>query len=907
MTHRSLVSRLRAPRAVPATPVSTPSPAVSDAWSLDVAALAALLDVDPARGLRADVVRERTERFGANQLTPEASPSPVRLLLGQFANAMVLVLIVAGVVTALTGEIADTIVIAAIVVLNGVVGFVQEYRAQRALEALRDMEDHATTVRRDGESRSVPSAEVVPGDVVELSAGDVVPADLRLIEARALRIAEAALTGESESAAKSVQTLAPGRHLVAEQRNMAFKGTAVTFGRGVGLVVATGPHTELGRIADLLSARTQLPTPLQSRLSALARLMALGALVVCALVFVVGLARGVALREMFLTSVSLAVAAIPEGLPAVITVALALGARRMADRRALVRKLVAVETLGSVNVICTDKTGTLTQNRMMVVAAWTPFAHYDVSGEGYSPEGSITGSKDPALDPYLLRAARVAALCNDAELHAPLLGGAAWALTGDPTEGALVAFATKCGADPATWRAVSPRLEELPFDAERRRMSTMHDDAGTTVVLTKGALESVTGTLAEPRDALLASEIAAHWATRGLRVLALADRVVTGAAGELESGLSLVGLVAITDPPRREAASALRECRSAGIHTVIITGDHPVTASSIATQIGLDVSPAHVLSGEGLSELDDDALDRRVRDVAIYARVSPADKMRIVRSWQRHGAVVAMTGDGVNDAPALRQADIGVAMGVTGTDVSKEAADMVLADDNFSTIVNAVEEGRRIYDNIRRVVRYLLSTNAGELWVMFVAPLVGLPIPLLAVQILWMNLVTDGLPAIALGLEPLEPDAMRLPPRPRGESLFAGGLGRHVIWVGLYMAAVVLGLEVGARAAGWPWQTMVFTTLALAQLAHALAVRSQWRSSLRLSPATNPWLFVAVALTLVVQLLVVYVGVLQRIFHTHALNALQLSIVLVLSSTVFFAVELEKVLLRRVRRGVTPR
>jgi P-type Ca2+ transporter type 2C len=874
----------------------------SQPWSVDVATLVDALGVDPSRGLRSDDAHARGERYGANQLATVSRASPLLLLLGQFANAMVLVLVVAGVVTALTGEVTDTIVIGAIVVLNGVVGFVQEYRAQRALEALRDLEDHTATVRRDGASVALPSADVVPGDVVELSAGDVVPADLRLVEVRALRIAEAALTGESESAVKSVEALAPGLHLVAEQHNMAFKGTAVTFGRGVGVVVATGSQTELGRIADLLAVRSQLPTPLQSRLSALARLMALGAVAVCALVFVVGLVRGVSAREMFLTSVSLAVAAIPEGLPAVITVALALGARRMADRRALVRKLVAVETLGSVNVICTDKTGTLTQNRMMVVRAWTPDALYEVSGEGYSPEGEVTSSLGAESDPFLERLARVSALCNDAELHAPLRTGETWNLTGDPTEGALVAFATKCGVDPPARRAACARVEELPFDAERRLMTTAHLEAGNFVVLTKGALESVTSLLADPRGAQVASEVAARWAGEGLRVLAMADRVSEAPGGDLEAGLTLVGLVGIIDPPRREAASALKECRAAGIHTVIITGDHPATASSIAAQIGLDVRPEHVLSGEDLNALDDDALDQRVHDVAIYARVSPADKMRIVQSWQRHGAVVAMTGDGVNDAPALRQADIGVAMGVTGTDVSKEAADMVLADDNFATIVNAVEEGRRIYDNIRRVIRYLLSTNAGELWVMFVAPLIGLPIPLLAVQILWMNLITDGLPAIALGLEPVEPDAMGQPPRPRGESLFAGGLGRHVVWVGLYMAALVLGLEAVARARGWPWQTMVFTTLALAQLAHALAVRSQWRSSLRLSPATNPSLYVAVALTFVVQILVIYVGALQRIFHTQALDAAQLALVLVLSGSVFVAVEVEKVLLGRTRR-----
>ncbi|MHB1209111.1 MAG: cation-translocating P-type ATPase [Acidimicrobiales bacterium] len=866
-----------------------------------MSALAAGLDVDLERGLTSAEAARRVVESGPNQLKRVKQSPPLVLLVRQFTNAMVLVLAVAGVVTALTGEVTDTIVIGIIVVLNGVVGFVQEYRAQRALEALQRLEGDEVVVRRDGVLVRIRATDVTLGDVIELATGDVVPADLRLIEAHNLRIAQAALTGESESASKSTEPLhGDGVPSVGDRHNMAFQGTAVTFGRGAGVVIAVGGDTELGLIADLLTQRTEVPTPLQARLSSLARLMASGALGICGLIFIIGLLRGEPLREMFVTSVSLAVAAIPEGLPAVITVSLALGARRMAERHALVRKLVAVETLGSVDVICTDKTGTLTQNRMQVVRVWTPLGEYLVTGSGYSTEGELLGPQAATTDPYVQRVAVIAALCNDASLRAPTQLNGSWELAGDPTEGALVALAGKCGVDAASLRVVRPRVQELPFDAERRLMTTLHRAEVGYQVLTKGALESVTSALvADDTESDIAREVLERWTKEGFRVLAMADASITTPGAHLEENLNLVGLVAITDPPRAEVEGALIECRGAGIRTVIITGDHPATAAAVAGWIGLRVTEQEILSGDELARLDDAELQARVRDVSVYARVSPADKLRIVDAWQCQGAVVAMTGDGVNDAPALRKADIGIAMGITGTDVSKEAADMVIADDNFATIVSAVEEGRRIYDNIRRVIRYLLSTNVGELWVMFLAPLVGMPLPLLAVQILWMNLVTDGLPAIALGLEPLEPAAMQRHPRSRGESLFARGLWQHVLWVGLFMATIVLTLEGLSRAAGWPWQTMVFTTLSLLQLAHSVAVRSEQRSVFRMSMRTNRWLYASVLATFVVQMMVVYVGPLQKIFHTGPLSLVQLGVVLVASSSVLFAVEVEKLLLRK--------
>ncbi|HUX04648.1 MAG TPA: cation-translocating P-type ATPase [Acidimicrobiales bacterium] len=874
------------------------TPILKSAWRHDGAFVAQHLGVDPVLGLSTAQAQLRLEHGGANEIPRAPGPSPARLLAHQFTNAMVVVLIIAAIVTTLTGETADTIVIAAIVVLNGVVGFVQEFRAQHALETLRRLEADHVTVRRDGRTQTVAASHLVAGDLVELVTGDVVPADLRLLEAHSLRVGEAALTGESASSFKEAEAIAaPGPLAIADQHNMAFSGTAVTYGHGLGVVVATGLDTELGLISDLLSAHSELPTPLQRRLSALARLMAIGAALACGAIFAIGLIRGVAVREMFITAVSLAVAAIPEGLPAIITVALALGARRMANRQALVRKLVAVETLGSVDVICTDKTGTLTQNQMIVERVWTPLGEYRISGEGYSPEGLCEPAPGEA-DSLLARLARASALCNDAKLQAPSAGGA-WSVVGDPTEGALLAVAAKLGVDAEVAREQCPRVEEIPFDSERRRMTTVHACSGQRLVTTKGALESVAELVDDSAQVVLARAVAERWADEGSRVLALGERTGAVHDGELEHGLSLLGLVAITDPPRGEVAAALARCAHAGIATVMITGDHPVTAAAIATRLGLHVRPSQIMTGEELARTDDVTLDARVADVAIYARAAPADKIRIVRAWQRRGAVVAMTGDGVNDAPALSRADIGIAMGVTGTDVAKESADMVLGDDNFATIVDAVQEGRRIYDNIRRVVRYLLSTNAGELWAMFLAPIVGLPLPLLAVQILWMNLVTDGLPAIALGLEPVEPDAMQRRPRRRDESLLARGLGQHVVWVGLLMAAIVLVMEAGSRATGGHWRTMVFTTLALLQLGHALAVRSETHSTLTLAVRTNRWLYAGVGATLAVQLAIVYLGTLQRIFHTAPLSALELVVVFAASSLVFVAVEVEKWLGRR--------
>ncbi len=877
-----------------------------DAPSLEVGTVAVALGSDPDLGLPTDRAALLLAEVGPNELVEQQRAGPWRIFARQFANTMTAVLAVACAVTLLIGDGQDAIVIGVIVVLNAAVGFAQEYRAEQAMAALRRLTSGAARVVRDGQLAEIPASEVVPGDLVEIAAGDVVPADLRLVEVRGLRVDEATLTGESEPSAKTTDTLAEAT-LVADRHNMAFKGTAATSGRARGLAVTTGMATEVGEIAALLQSDTPEPTPLQRRLAALGRRLAAAAIVICALVFTAGMARGEPADDMFLTAVSLAVAAIPEGLPAIVTVAMALGARRMAERHAVIRRLPAVETLGSVTVICSDKTGTLTQNRMVVEQVWTPTGLYSVTGDGYSPEGLLEGSSDPRGDPHLASLALVAAACNDATLHPPS-GHAGWTVTGDPTEGALVALAGKLGVERADLERRMPRAAEIGFDSARRRMSTLHRRDGAWWVAVKGALDALAPLLRAEDEAIAreAQRVADRFADAGYRVLALAERSSSRPVEPVEGldhDLSLLGLVAIADPPRDGVAHAIASCRAAGITPVMITGDHPRTARAIARRLGLvdDDDEHEVVTGAELDALDDDALRARVARARVFARTDPAHKLRLVSAWKAMGAIVAMTGDGVNDAPALRRADIGVAMGVIGTDVSKEAADMVLADDDFATIVHAVEEGRRIYDSIRRFVRYLLTTNSGEIWVMLLAPVVGLPLPLLPIQILWVNLVTDGLPAIALGLEPAEPDTMRRRPRPPGESILAGGLWQHAIWVGMLMAAVILPLQALARAADWPWQTMVFTTLALLQLGHALAVRSERRSWFELGHRSNPWIGWAVAASVLAQLATVYVPSLRDVFDTEALTIQQLAVVLVASSTAFVAAEIDKAIRRRPR------
>jgi Ca2+-transporting ATPase len=723
----------------------------------------------------------------------------------------------------------------------------------------------------------VPALELVPGDLVRLEAGALVPADLRLLEAPRLRIDEAALTGESLPADKAVTAVESADAVLSDRVNMAFKGTFVTYGRGHGAVVATGGATELGRIANLIERAAAVPTPLQRRLAQLGRRLAAASLAVCAAVFAVGLLRGEPPLLMFLTAVTLAVAAVPEALPAVVTIALALGARLMVARRALVRRLAAVETLGSVTTICADKTGTLTLNRMHVEEVWIAEAGRDTAA--------------PAL------ALRAMALCSDAELTP------AGEVQGDPTEAALVTHALRAGVDRSVEERRSPRLAEVPFDAERKRMTTVHRCAGGShVSFTKGAAETVLPCCEGATPAAVVAEAAKEaerMAAEGLRVLALAARrwpaSVPVEAAELESGLRLLAVVGIMDPPRPGAAAAVEACRAAGMVPVMITGDHPLTAQAIARRLGILAPDDDVLTGAALASLSTSELTELAGRVRVYARVAPEQKLRIVEALQARGDVVAMTGDGVNDAPALKRADIGVAMGRGGTDAARAASAMVLLDDDFSTIVAAVAEGRRVYDNIRRFVRYAVATNSAEVLTLFVAPLLGLPVPLLPLQILWLNLVTDSLPGLALAAEPAEADVMRRPPRPPRESLFAHGLGGHVLWVGVLMAAIAVatqGLLLGGGERAW--QTMVFTVLCLSQLGHALAIRSERRSLFSQGLLTNVPLLGAVVLTAALQIAIVYLPGLQRVFRTQSLSAGQFGAALGLSAVVFLAVEAEK-------------
>ena len=877
-----------------------------------VSAVAAEWKVDPVLGLSPEEAAQRLAQHGPNRLREGKRRSVLRMIIDQVADVMIIVLVIAAIVAGTVGAPEDAVAILAIVVLNGVLGFLQEYRADRAMRALQRMAAPNAHVRRGHVVMTVPAGDLVPGDVVLLEAGMIVPADLRLTGAWLVRMDESALTGESLPVEKSTVATVPEDAPLGDRRTMAFKGTVTTYGRGEGIVVATGMKTELGRVAALLDEADALRTPLQQRLQRFASQLAVGVVALCAAIFAIGLLRGEPPLLMFLTALSLAVAAMPEALPAVVTVSLALGARRMAARHALIRHLPAVETLGSVTYICADKTGTLTQNRMEV-RAW----------------------RDSAPDVATTNAPPARILVEAMALNADATLGEEGRHRGDPTEVALVEFARLHGVDAAALARRHVRLGELPFSSERGRMTTMHDDgAGGVILLMKGAPERVAPCCRSP--AAVAGESAAMGAAAmmsaanalanaGLRVMAFARRDVPKRTGPAltertltertltertltertlteqdERDFACIGLVGIADPLRPEAAAAVRECREAGIHVVMITGDHPATADAIARDLSIEAGDERTaFTGAALAQLDDEVLQQRVGKIRVYARVAPEQKIRIVRALQRRGEFVAMTGDGVNDAPALRQADIGIAMGRVGTDVAREAADMVLVDDNFATIVSAVREGRRIYDNIRKFIRYILTGNSAEIWLLFIAPLVALPLPLLPIHILWINLVTDGLPGLALAVERAERHIMQRPPRAPDESVFARGLWQHVLWVGLLMGGVALAAQAWGVRTGAHWQSMTFTVLALSQLGHALAVRSERESLFAQGVWSNPALALAVVATVALQLATLYVPALSRLFKTAPLTTRELIVCLALSSVVFVAVEIEKAMLRR--------
>ena len=847
-------------------------------------------------GLSSEEAAKRLAEYGPNELVEKAAKSPLAMVLDQFKDFMIIVLLAAAIVSGFVGEVTDTIAIIVIVVLNAVIGFVQEYRAEQAIAALKKMAAPEALVLRDGVAVTLPSRGLVPGDIVILEAGAIVPADIRLIEAARLKIEEAALTGESVPAEKNAGVIIDAKRPLADRINMAYKGTIVTYGRGVGVVTATGHATELGKIADMIQLEEGVKTPLQKRLAAFGRNLAVIILVICGAVFVMGLLRGEKPVLMLLTAISLAVAAIPEALPALVTVSLALGARKLVKQNALIRTLPAVETLGSVTYICSDKTGTLTLNRMKVE-------------ELYFDNVTAIAADLPGTEPrpaHLSALLEALALSNDARKTEEKY-------LGDPTEAALLEVSDGCGFLKSDLESDYPRVAELPFDADRKRMTTIHKwRDGKYISFTKGAAETildeattvVTADGLKPLDSEALTIVSERMAAEGLRVLGVAMRiwdemppVLTHDA--VETNLAVLGFAGIMDPPREEAKEAVAQCRQAGIHPVMITGDHPLTAKAIARRLGILGEHERVITGTELAAMSLEEFEQSVENIAVYARVAPEQKLKIVRALQDRGQFVAMTGDGVNDAPALKRADIGVAMGITGTGVAKEASAMILLDDNFATIVRAVKEGRQIFDNIRKFIKFIMASNSGEIWTILLAPFFGLPIPLLPIHILWINLVTDGLPGLALAAEPPERDVMSRPPRLPKESIFAHGLGTDLIWIGLLIGFVCLFTQaLFMRTGGGHWQTMVFTVLCLSQMGNVLATRSERYSVFSIGFFTNLPLLGAFLMTIALQLMTIYVPFLNPIFKTQPLTMMELAITLGLSSIVFVAVEIKKWVVR---------
>jgi Ca2+-transporting ATPase len=920
-----------------------------DIWHvLEATEIVHALQTSPKQGLSKEEARRRLEQFGPNELEEAEKPSLFRLIVEQFKNFIVIVLIVAALAAALLGDYIEAAAILAIVVLNAILGVVQERKAEEALAALRRLAAPDALVLREGRRQTCPARELVPGDVVFLEAGNFIPADLRLIETVNLRIEEAALTGESVPVTKDASLVLTQDMALGDRRNTAFSGTVVSYGRGSGVVVSTGMRTQIGMIAAMLQAVQEEPTPLQRKLDQLGKVLGIAALVVCALVFGVGWLRGIPALEMFLVAVSLAVAAVPEGLAAVVTITLALGMQEMITRHALIRRLSSVETLGSTTVICSDKTGTLTQNQMTVTRMWVDGTTFEITGGGFGQtgdfkvDGEVVNLRDyPASTTVLW----VATLANDAQIEAEPTtdGDDASRVIGDPTEAALLIAAAKAGAFRDRLEEAYPRIDEIPFDSSRKRMTTVHkivdpaaDDASPfydselrewEIAAIKGAPDVVLGlctqyqkmddTTAPITDEIRESiyEVNARMARSALRVIAVAFRVEPDVPDDatpekVERDLIFVGLMGMIDPPRPQVKPAIAKARRAGIRTLMITGDFPDTAEEIAEEIAL-LQPGHgVLTGSQLDAMDDDALKEKSATTGVFARVSPEHKVRIVDALKSHGEIVAMTGDGVNDAPALKRADIGVAMGVTGTDVAKEAADMVLTDDNYASIVDAVEQGRVIYSNIRKFVFYLLSCNMAEIAVIFIAILAGLPSPLTPIQLLWLNLITDGAPALALGMEKGDPDIMVQPPRPPDEPVINRPMRIHIgiqtvaiagVTLFAYWMGIQLFPEIPEEA-----KTMAFATLSFSELLRAFTARSEHYPLHKIGLFSNKWMLYAVASSTLLLLAVIYVPFLQPIFNTVPLGWAEWQIVLPLLFIPAIVAEISKWLMgiqRRVARA----
>lgn len=855
-------------------------------------------------GLTNKEVQKRTQKFGLNELKEADRPSAIIIFLNQFKDFMVLVLLAATLISGLLGEYIDAIAIIAIVIVNGVLGFFQERRAERSLEALKELSAPQVTVLRDGKWEKILSKELVPGDIVKFTSGDRIGADMRLIDTKSLEVEESALTGESLPVQKSTQPIAGENVGLGDLTNMVFMGTLVTRGSGIGVVIGTGMNTAMGQIADLLQNAETMETPLQRRLEQLGKILIVVALFLTLLVVSIGVLQGHDLYNMFLAGVSLAVAAIPEGLPAIVTVALSLGVQRMIKQNSIVRKLPAVETLGCASVICSDKTGTMTQNKMTVTHVWSGDQVWNISGTGYHPHGEFLRDGEPVdatKTKTLQQILTFGSICNTATIKE---NDGQYQLDGDPTEGALLVAAMKAGLRKETLLKNFEVIEEFPFDSSRKMMSVIvRDKSGNQFVVTKGAPDVLAGVskyiLWNERQENFNSkydtkvkQAIESLASQALRTIAVAFKPLKSnekinTSFEAERDLVFIGLQGMIDPPRPEVKQAVKECRDAGIKTVMITGDHIITAKAIAQQLDILPQNGKVLEGKDLSNLSVEELEEIVDDVYVFARVSPEHKLKIVKALQSRGHIVAMTGDGVNDAPAIKAADIGISMGVTGTDVAKEASSLILVDDNFATIKSAIKEGRNIYENIRKFIRYLLASNVGEILVMLFAMLLALPLPLVPIQILWVNLVTDGLPAMALGLDKPEGDLMNRKPRHPKEGVFARGLGWKVISRGFLIGIVTLAAfmivyyrnpDDLAYA-----QTIAFATLVMAQLIHVFDCRSE-KSIFERNPFGNMYLIGAVISSILLMLVVIYYPPLQPIFHTLPILARDWLLILGLSA-----------------------
>jgi Ca2+-transporting ATPase len=842
------------------------------------------------RGLNHNEAKKRLERYGPNELVKKKKQSPLLLLLSQFTNFLVIVLFIAAGISAFLGDIIEFITIMAIVVMAGILGFVQEYRAEKALEALRRLAAPLAKVLRDGKEEEIPARELVPGDIVLLTTGDKVPADGRIIEAVNLKIDEAVLTGESVPVEKTTAPIKAENVAIGDQKNMSFFGTIVTYGRGKIVVTATGMQTEFGKIADMLQEVEEKKTPLQVNMDKTSKFIGTFALILCGIIAFIGIFRGYPVLEMFVWGVALAVAVIPEALPAVVTISLAFGVRRMVKRHALIRKLPSVETLGCVTYICSDKTGTLTKNEMTIRKIWVNNKFIDVSGSGYIPEGEFFFDGKPYhhYEPHLQSLLKIGVLCNDAELVFKEKEGI-WSIKGDPTEGAFVVVAKKAGLDQFELNSYYKRIDEIPFTSERKMMTTIHStDDGEKLIYSKGAPEVILNNCKyifkdekiqelsqEQREQIL--KAAQEMASQALRVIGLAYRIIekdkTYDKAHIEEDMIFAGLVGMIDPPREEVKESVKICEEAGIKPVMITGDHKITAMAIGRELGI-LKSEEAISGVDLEKISDEELEKRVENIEVYARVAPEHKLKIVQALQKRGHIAAMTGDGVNDAPALKQADIGIAMGITGTDVSKEAADMILTDDNFASIVSAVEEGRTIFSNIRKYLVYLLTGNMGSVFGLTAALFSGLPLPLSAIQILFINLLMDGAPAVALSVEPPEPGVMKKPPRNPKESIFNRYALTFIPLMGLWIGICSLGLFIYnlqtadlAKA-----MTVFFATIISMRLINALNCKSAEISLFKLGIFSNKWLILAMASSFLLMLAAIYIPFLSKAFETVPLN-----------------------------------